>query len=261
MNRSNIFMWTYIGFIGICSILRMITDYTIWSSIVLGITVSSALFAVEDLFTSISCVFEKRADASRPFVDKRMEVYAASLGILSSAVTEEQNEPQKGTGNTNKIHNETIEESLKDVFQEALNINEFTKEIEKDKKASKNFRCIAVVCAYLGFSCLLLAMLTSSFFKVSVVAQEILTVVSFMIILANKQVGELTEKIINAMINKQEVILKRQEQKCSSLREKIEKTQCSESDTDSTEQACSDEQIAAETPPEETASEELTYAN
>lgn len=48
MNRNNLFMISYIVFIGVCAIFKIIWDYPMWGRIVAAITCSSWFFALAD---------------------------------------------------------------------------------------------------------------------------------------------------------------------------------------------------------------------
>lgn len=51
MKRNRLFMWAYICFIVIATILRLFTSYVLWQAIVVAVTVSGIFFALEQLFS------------------------------------------------------------------------------------------------------------------------------------------------------------------------------------------------------------------
>lgn len=57
MKRNNIFMWAYITFMVLSCIVRSITDFSMWTPIVIAITISSMFFAIEELFSSVSGMY------------------------------------------------------------------------------------------------------------------------------------------------------------------------------------------------------------
>ena len=60
MKRNNMFMWAYISFIFVSICTRIHCEYSLWSPLVMAVTISSILFAIEDLSSS----FEKKLNDS-----------------------------------------------------------------------------------------------------------------------------------------------------------------------------------------------------
>ena len=181
MKRNNIFMWAYITFIGICIIARIIGDFPLWQPIVLAITISSAFFAFEDLYSSRSRYLRDSCSIAENFIaeaKKRNNDHLLFFAKLSEA-----SKRYKGTANDVG----TIEDAFGPVKEQTEALSGYIKELEakttaKQKKQVEYHR-IASIFAFLGFLCLFCTMAFAPHMDLANVQQEGLSVFSFAVIL------------------------------------------------------------------------------
>lgn len=201
MKRNNIFMWAYISFIFMGALARLFFDYSLWIPLVLAITLSSILFAIEDLFSSLekalgdSCDIEddfvlkarKRAENGLAFlkkVDKNASIYRGSKYDLSDI--------------------QSSFEPMKTHFVAIMQvISTFERDSQCKRKAQKRYQKISNCFTYLGFLLLFCTLIFATQITISPVAQDILTVLSFAIILITHQINssksrEIKEEMINS---------------------------------------------------------------
>lgn len=197
MKRNNIFMWAYITFMALCCIVRCITDFSMWAPIVISISISSMFFAIEDLFSSTSEMYARlnkiRERSVSDFKDKLKQDKEAESRIEQAYKENYEIVPELRDCLPDfdylKSCNEEIESIIKSI----------EKDNEKGKKVRTIYHWLAMAFSYLGFLLLFASMILISFIRVPTIVQELITVVSFAIILATSQINNIaTEKIKEA---------------------------------------------------------------
>lgn len=70
MNRNRFFMWAYITFVVVAAILRMCFEFSVWTPIVVAISISSVFFSAEDFCNRISKYYEEYWVTNQEVIDK-----------------------------------------------------------------------------------------------------------------------------------------------------------------------------------------------
>lgn len=187
-------MWAYITFMVLSCIVRSITDFSMWSPIVIAITVSSMFFAIEDLFSSISGMYEhlnEIRDTGISGIKEKFQQDIAVEGRIAQAYEENKDlgpELRKHFPHFEKLqsYNSEIQKSIAGIESDIAN----------GKKIHKICHWISVVFAFLGFLLLFASMILVSFIEISAEIQELITVVSFAIVLATNQVSNIASEYV-----------------------------------------------------------------
>ncbi len=206
MKRNNIFMWAYITFIILCSAVRMIQNYPLWTYILLAITVSGIFFAIEDLCLSISKMMDDFVRITAPFHEKMQKNNEKKLKFVEEMETKIEVLQKDDSGMI-----DIIKKNKTDVLNQKNALQGLEETIRQQQKTSERCQGLASKITYLGFLCLLCIMLSSSFFTISKLVQELLTVIPFAIILITKQIVILTADKIQEQRAKNAIILKTDE--------------------------------------------------
>lgn len=239
MKRNNIFVWAYITFIGASIVLRLLLDYTFWRPIVFAITFSSIFFAVEDLFSLLYQTRKKSCDITEQFV---MESRAKKEEVLSFfSIVEEKTIEYKGTKYDLSAIKEIVQ-PYKIETEELLNlINKLDEINSNDRKKEKRLKKISLLFAYLGFLFLFSSMIMADLIIMPALIQEIITVISFAIILTTQQINQIAIKRIEIESEESKKLLKKitmqsegwlkAKDKLDALIERIGKNKTGEKDT------------------------------
>lgn len=171
----------------LCCIVRCITDFSMWSPIVVSITISSMFFAIEDLFSSISKMY-----------GRLNKIRAQGVSDLKYKFQQDVEAESRVT----KVYeeNKDIAPELKTLFTHFEKVQSYNEEIEtlitslerdneKSKKTYKVCHITSIIFSFLGFLLLFASMILVSFVDVSIKTQELITVLSFAIILATSQIS------------------------------------------------------------------------
>ncbi len=241
MKRNNIFMWAYITFIILSSLVRLVNAYPLWNYIILAITVSGAFFAVEDLFLSLSKSLDDSIDILMPFIEQVQDKYTKKLEVIAEMEGKIDTLRKDESDDMNNII-KMIYSNKQDVLKEKGQLQLIINQVEHQNKKSKKHKSRAYIFAYCGFFCLLSIMLLSSFYTIPLVVQELLTVLPFAVILITKQISIHAEDVIKEksatcekiLQNHEEIIQKLSEmdQELCKLSEIIENIIELENDTD-----------------------------
>lgn len=189
MKRNNIFMWAYITFIGISIILRIFLNYAIWNPIVIAITISSMFFAFEDLFHLLYQTQKKSCDMTENFIfdaKKKKEPAIMFFSKLDNKAAE-----YEGTRyDLTKLQKQAANEKTR--LEEIIELlNQLDELNEKDRKKEKRLKVTSQSFAYAGFLLLFVSMIACTLISVPQIVQEILTVLSFAIILITQQINNI----------------------------------------------------------------------
>ena len=194
MKRNNIFMWTYIVAIILCSVYRTSQEISSWSAVVLAVTVSSMFFALEDLLISINQILQESNSYAERYIaevksslDKECDI----LARVSNKITHVTKSKEK----IERIHrmHSSFDESIGKVRSQ---IQEYEKHINVSNKFIKNYHWFEYMAAFSGFFSIFLIMFFPEKIQVSAVNQEQLTVLSFAVVLITRQINQyVAEKI------------------------------------------------------------------
>lgn len=194
MKRNNIFMWAYISFIFISGIVRIISDFPLWSSIVLAITISSFIFAFEDFYSTISNMYKDLYNISKNFISETKNKIAEDLVFLHSVRSKTE------LYKKSKYDIFDIEKSFETLEEKCNCAEKKLKKIETDMNNNfgmyKKYKKLAFICSFMGFLLLFCTLVFTSFVTVPTLLQEIITVFSFAIILSTQQFKVLAYKRI-----------------------------------------------------------------
>lgn len=204
MKRNNIFMWAYIIFIFIAIGFRFSSDYSLWTPLVIAITISSILFSVEDLFISLAKLSSNLCDIQENFTPTAREMVERSLAFYEEASKKtkafEHTEYDLSGLQSSGEHNIA---TLKKMIQR---ISDLENQATSGRKEQSKFQKIATIFAFLGFLCLFCTLIIASEITISTVAQEIFTVFSFSVILITHQINIVKSmKINDYMVNIQDI--------------------------------------------------------
>lgn len=194
MNRNNCFMWAYIAFIFTSSIFKLFIDYSLWLPIVLAITFSSILFAVESGCSSIANALGESINIKNGFLDEMAKQKSSRdkfFNKFEHFARRYQNSEYDFTGIGNMLN------PVKDAFK---NIDELIDDLkklnEKNKSRKKHWNIAASIFSFMGFFVMFLTLIFAMVFSIPQMAQEIITVVSFGMILITQQINRIeTERI------------------------------------------------------------------
>ena len=178
-------MCAYISFIILCVVLRIIIDFPLWNSIVFAITVSSFFFAGGDFCLSLSQTIRNSIDSVEKYIEKSDKITERFLTVFAKLDGLE--EMYEGTG-ADISDLQSLLKSKKEEQQKSDRLMHDIKEtLFKTKKDQERYRKIANVFIFLGYFFLLSPMCITSFVTIPLIAQEILTVSTFAIILITQQ--------------------------------------------------------------------------
>ena len=187
MSRNNIFMWAYITFMILSCIVRSITEFSMWSSIVIAITISSMFFAIEDLLASICGMYRRLTEITEQGVPHIKENFQEDIAVEARiARAYEENMDLKSELSEQFPHFENLQ-SYNGKIEKI--IADIENDITKGKRISNSCHWISIIFAYLGFLLLFATMILVSFIDISTLIQELMTVISFAIILATNQIS------------------------------------------------------------------------
>lgn len=202
MKRNNLFMWAYISFIFAGILIRFFLDYPLWSSLVLAITLSSILFSLEDLFITLEKAVADSYDIAEAFSDSVYEDIGERLSLFDKI-----DDTLEQCQNT---HNDiaTVLNSFRPIMSNTEKLIQTLKnmlhELHVKKAKQKHYQKLANTFAYLGFLLLFCTVIFASFIVIPTIVQEIITVLSFWIILVTNQIKIiLLEKIKSEIISSQ----------------------------------------------------------
>lgn len=185
MKRNAIFMWAYITFIGISVILRVILDFTLWNPIIFAITFSSMFFAIEDFFTLLYQTKKKSCDITDDFVTRARTKKEEALSFFLK-LDENVEKYKDAEYDLTKLQEKAL--APKNRIKKALGIiDDLEKLNSEDREKEKKFKIAAHIFAYIGFLLLFVSLIVATLITVSPLIQEIITVVSFAIILITQQ--------------------------------------------------------------------------
>lgn len=187
MKRNTIFIWAYITFIGISIILKFFYDYSLWAPIVIAITFSSMFFSIEDFFSLLYRTQKKSCDITENFVIEAKQKEESVLEFFD-VINETYNKYKNSEYDITELQEYSA--SPKKRTQEVIElITELEKANLKDRKKEKNFKIMSYIFAYIGFLFLFISLIIPTLISISPLIQEIITVISFAIILITQQLN------------------------------------------------------------------------
>lgn len=189
MKRNSIFMWAYISFIMISALFRVFNEFSLWKPIVLAITVSSIFFALEDLFASRCRSLMEFSNILNTFLLEARKKYNANMELVAKM-------DDKILMLKDSHYNLTDTISLFQAMKEQLHeLNESfcsrQRENEEREIRLKQYEKMEILWTYLGFLCLFCTLIVATKFTISNTAQEILTAITFAVILTTHQLDDI----------------------------------------------------------------------
>lgn len=180
-------MWAYITFMGLSVLLRFFIEYEFWNPIVLSITLSSMFFAFEDLFSLLYQTQKKSCDITENFVSNARTKKQEDLSFFLEM--DEKIEQYKDI-RQNLVELEDLSHSPRKRIEEVLLLIDGLEELNlKDREKEKSFKRVSHIFAYTGFLLLFVSLIGSTLISIPLLIQEIITVVSFAIILITQQIN------------------------------------------------------------------------
>ena len=194
MKRNDIFMWAYITFVFFSIILRIFWEFPLWEPVVLAITISSMIFAAEDLFSSLARFLKESCDIADGFISTTRQEISKEREFL--AIVDKKAEIHK-----DKEYNiSDINTSYNLIRNAIIKLEQHVESFEKTITGKKNLQMLYQKCAnlmaYAGFLCLFCVLIFSSIGTVSTLFQEIMTVLAFGVVLVTQQLNLHTKKKI-----------------------------------------------------------------
>lgn len=185
MNRNNIFMWAYISFIFLAIILRLLFDYSLWSPLVMAITISSILFSIEDLYASLE---KTQGDICEIKENFTLDAHGKVEKLLSFYEN-----VSNGLMNMEEDKVNSIQETCEDSKGKLIELLQFISDIECETKTGrtlqKQYQSRANLLVFGGFLSLFCTLIFASLITIPTTAQDIFTVCSFGVILMSHQIG------------------------------------------------------------------------
>ncbi len=185
MKRNNIFIWAYITSVGFCIILRLFTEYSLWTSVVSAVTVSSAFFAVEDMLRLLCSSINDSCEILEYYITKSSDLFLKNSDFYFNA---------GGDGFLYQKYADVVPKALKEYKEAEAFTKEWIQDIDSTKekllnfrKQEKKFEMFADACAFMGFLSLFCFVFLSQYISISALTQEVFTVISFMTILVTHQ--------------------------------------------------------------------------
>ena len=188
MKKNNVFMWAYITAIYICVHVRAFVDYALWDSIVLAITVSSGFFAVEDFFSVGHSFLKESCDILENYIIKAKTNSKEDRDFFEKLKKKLVSDPKLEELNADM--NNSYESLIALAKNTISNAELVERQIGASRLKMKKYDTIANILAYLGFLCLFCLVFFSPYIFVSDRLQEIITVMSFAIIMATQQLKQ-----------------------------------------------------------------------
>lgn len=193
MNKNNLFMISYIIFIVVCAIIKIIWDYPMWGRIVAAITCSSWFFALAD---SEAADFTDLGEYRRIYSD-----YTAQASVKIKSILIELNCRLLALNDTEVTEkNEQIIAERTKHFEDLIAIvkecegecTEETEKLQKDHLLMKRKKIMASVNAAAGFFAFFCVLTFEKVANLAIDIQDQLTVYAFAIILFTQYLS--TEK-------------------------------------------------------------------
>lgn len=188
MKKNNVFMWAYITAIYICVLVRAFVDYALWDSIVLAITVSCGFFAVEDFFSVGHSFLKESCDILKNYIIKAKTNSKEDRDFFEKLKKKLVSDPKLEELNADM--NNSYESLIALAKNTISNAELVERQIGASRLKMKKYDTIANILAYLGFLCLFCLVFFSPYIFVSDRLQEIITVMSFAIIMATQQLKQ-----------------------------------------------------------------------
>lgn len=186
MKRNRLFMWAYICFIIIATIIRFFTSYVLWQAIVVAVTVSGIFFALEQLFSVLYNKYLAYADTftlwiaeTEDTINENIVACSEQLKIAESLIPVET--AMEENANLFRSIISKLNSATEPVNQAKLTMNKF-------QKKKQLFSSLSTIFAFVGFLSLFITLIVCSKIVVPQLLQDILTVIPFSIILATQQI-------------------------------------------------------------------------
>lgn len=214
MKRNNIFMWAYISFIIISALWRFFVEFSLWTPIVLAITVSSVFFALEDLFTSLYHSSKDSLEIVDSFISEMRKKDDREMRVLTKigeAITLYEDSIH---GIVDKDLYETLRRGYLKTEDDICSIE---KGNEEKRNELKTYEKAANILAYLGFLCLFCTLIIASSYTAPKMVQEVFTVVPFALILIARQLNGILSERNGEILDECKSILETRAQKNETL--------------------------------------------
>lgn len=214
MKRNNIFMWAYISFIILSALLRIFVRFSLWSPIVLAITVSSVFFALEDLFASLYHSTKDYLEIVDSFISEMREKNDREMKVLAKfdeVITLYEDSIQ------GIVDKDLCESLRRGHLATDDNICSIEKDNEEKRNELKTYKRVANVGAYVGFLCLFCTLILATSFSTPEIVQEIFTVVPFALILITRQLNGILSEQNGEILNECKSVLESQARKNETL--------------------------------------------
>ena len=192
MKRNNLLMGAYIAFVFLCFIIRAFDEYPMWNAIVAAVTFSSAFFAYADFFIGYSKSLSDTCDIANEFIcttKKRLSAETKSFEEINAKMDSIPKE---------KFDFSELREVIIPIQKEhddmELWMEEYADNIKEKRKKAQNNKFIAEVLTFLGFLIFLCILVFLPITDAVVEAQDILSVLSFAVILLSNLCGTIQEE-------------------------------------------------------------------
>lgn len=165
-----------------------------WSPVVLAITISSSLFAIEDLYASLARSLASSCEIASGFIseavqrateDMRFFTRIDNAAIYYEGTDHDLTEVKKSFAPIKKKTQECLECITEIELQTAI----------KQRK-TKQYQKIANVFAFFGFLLLFCILIFASHITIPTIAQEYITVFSFVVVLVTQQTNSVSSERI-----------------------------------------------------------------
>ena len=194
MKRNNLFMMAYIIFIFICAIVRLFGEFSHWQVIVAAITATSWIFALADFNhtagSELNAISKVTLECAESSIENIQEMLTTINAFLNKNQTKAENELVRTKQEQVNHYVRTKEQVIKCLgnYEEM----EFTaKKYSRVANISSRLAGTLTVVGFIGFFSILCF---EGFSKIIISSQDIMTVMSFGIILLTQYMGDLSKE-------------------------------------------------------------------
>lgn len=210
LKRNNIFMLAYITFMLLSVIIRMFLDYALWEPLILAISVSSIFFAADGFCNSVVQSIKNTCDLASEYIAE------SKRNCHKDALFLEKIEKIRKTyqGNASELPEVVLShESLDDMHAQMVQgIEQFEADVSSRRTTQKKFEVWANSLAFVGFLVLFIILIIEPYISLPSIVQEMISVVSFAIVLFSQLIdGIADERIKNDINNRKEAIRRQNE--------------------------------------------------
>lgn len=189
MKRNNLLLFSYIVFFFICLAVRSFTSYQSWDYVVASVAISSALLAYADFFYVHSKFHYDSCEMAEKFFIKSKQLIETEKSITEETCQKIVELKKMGIDVSQEERNfENCKSKLSEMEECALGVKN---KATKNSKKYKYFSFLADILTFLAFLSCLCCITFTLFAEIIEMAQDIISVIAFIIILSSQYVSSM----------------------------------------------------------------------